>query len=374
VDTGLLGAMLGATVFGAVLAWWERGPIEPASATRSEARHLMPWVGLRLLAALVAARGFITILTWPNGRFLGLLCVLFALPYLFPWSLARLAIRRRHLAWAEGMGRLGAAQFNGSSHHAGLMARGWAAWAAARPGELQEATERLESHFHGPDTVICRAAMAQLAGRPKEAANLIDSLNDFTEHGVAAPARGWVEAISKRLPTNTEERAAATRVENRIHPSVFAALEDGQHEVDAWLARWSSLSDAVAILEEIRDRLAQLDAPPLEGKRGRDELDWAAQLEGFRLRSREDVELPIALEWASWCALRRRAQAHDGPQGALELRELWEPASHFAVRLWGEPGARLLAAAVLRWLQARARLVADSSRHASASRQLMLAS
>ena len=366
--------MLGATVFGAVLAWWERGPIEPASARRSEARHLMPWVGLRLLATLVAARGLITILTWPGGRLLGLLCVIFSLPYLFPWTLARLAIARKHLGWAEGMGRLGAAHFNGSSHHAGLVARSWAAWRAKRPEELEASTERLEAHFHGPDTIICRAGMAQLAGRPREARALLASLTDFDDQGLADPARAWIDEISNHLEAEAPAEAKAAGPAPAVPDTARNALQDDAPGVQAWKERWADLVIAESVLVEVRQSLARVSAVQTAEITGRDQLDWSAELEAFRKRVQNGTELPIALEWATWCTLRRRAEVPVGPQGALTLRELWDPASHFAVRLWGEPGGRMLAAAVLRWLQGRARLMDDPSRHASASRQLMLAS
>lgn len=374
MDTALLGAMLGATAFGAVLAWWERGPMEPASARRGQARHLMPWVGLRLLAALVAARGVITVLAWPDGRLLGVLFILFSLPYLFPWAFARLAIARRKLGWAEGMGRLGAAHFNGSALHAGLVARSWAAWLVKDSEALEEATEGLEASFYGPDTIICRAALAQLAGREQAANALLESLGDFDEHGLAAPATKWVRQISSCFPTESQELKVAPS-QTQVPEAAHMLLGTGSSALESWRAKWEEQVDIESLLAEVKACLAQLQAGPKPGStNGRQELDWAAELQAFCTRIQSGAPFPISLEWSTWCELRVRAEAHSGPQGALKLRELWDPASHFALRLWGEPGGRMLAAAVLRWLQSRARVMDDPSRHASASRQLMLAS
>lgn len=363
--------MIGATVFGAVLSWWERNPAGLASARRSETRHLLPWVGLRLLAALVAARGLITVLTWPSGRSLGALCVLFSLPYLFPWALARLSVARGWLGWAEGFGRLAAAHFRGSSHLSGLAARAWGAWTKDEPQALREATKSLEAHGYGPESILCRSALAQLDGYPETARTLLESLHDFGPDALCTPLRPWLYVLREGLPAET--RARTMPAAGGFPAGLASALDDDEASISHWRDKWRDLRDAQGLLNELREQLARWINPPAP-IHPPNQADWGGELEAFRARCQYAETLLIPLEWSTWCSLRARAESLDGPQGALRLRELWDPASQFAVRLWAEPGARPLAAAVLRWLEGRARELDDSSRYASASRQLLLAS
>ena len=279
MDTGLLGAMIGATLFGALLSWWERGPDGLATSKRSEARHLLPWVGLRLLAALVAARGLITVLTWPAGRALGALCFLLSLPYLFPWPFARLAILRGRLGWAEGLGRLAAAHFRGATHLAGLAARAWAAWLHDDQADLRASTERLEAWSFGPESVLCRAALAELSGNPDEARLLLDSLDDFGKASLSIPLRPWLRQLRAGLP---EAKAAlAAPDEGLVPPAVAASLDDDAAGVDEWRTRWADEVDVQSLLAQARKQLAQWVSPPSPSF-APSSADWGAELEAFR--------------------------------------------------------------------------------------------